>query len=301
MKKILFISYSHDSEDHMAWVKKFADDLETIGGFEVLLDQNLPKGFSLIRFMEYGLSHADKVLIIGTPQYKEKSETGKGAALEGTIISTELMNNIDTLKFYPILRSGTFTTSFPPVLQGRLGDDLSNDDNYEEKLQIVVDSILNEKPLPAALTNGSLKEQLNNTLVANVDLSQGVLFETYFGKPTGKIEGVALTIEVTNRRNEIRYFNQPMFQTSIPIKGTADSFTMLNAIYPISFPVKLEFGQQYSIAYKLVPANIKMFASLLEKDNKATIKAIVTTTLNEKCESEPLDITEIVHNSKYVK
>ena len=301
MKKILFISYSHDSEDHMAWVKKFADDLETIGGFEVLLDQNLPKGFSLIRFMEYGLSHADKVLIIGTPQYKEKSETGKGAALEGTIISTELMNNIDTLKFYPILRSGTFTTSFPPVLQGRLGDDLSNDDNYEEKLQIVVDSILNEKPLPAALTNGSLKEQLNNTLVANVDLSQGVLFETYFGKPTGKIEGVALTIEVTNRRNEIRYFNQPMFQTSIPIKGTADSFTMLNAIYPISFPVKLEFGQQYSIAYKLVPANIKMFASLLEKDNKATIKAIVTTTLNEKCESEPLDITEIVQNSKYVK
>lgn len=301
MKKTLFIAYSHDSESHKAWVKKFAYDLEILGDFEVLLDQNLPKGYPLTRFMELGISRADKVLVIGTPEYKRKSEMGKGAAFEGSIISTELMNDIDSLKYYPILRSGTFETSFPMILQGRTGEDFSNDDQYEEKLQIVVDSILNEKPLPSALTNGSLKEQVNNTTVANVDLSQGVLFETYFGKPTGKIEGLSLTVEVTNRRNEVRYFNQPMFQTSIPIKGTADSFTMLNAVYPISFPVKLEFGQQYSIAYKLVPANIKMFASLLEKDNKATIKAIVTTTLNEKCESESMDITEIIQNSKYVK
>lgn len=30
MSKILFISYSHDSEEHIAWVKKFADDLAAL-------------------------------------------------------------------------------------------------------------------------------------------------------------------------------------------------------------------------------------------------------------------------------
>lgn len=301
MGKIVFFAYSHDDEEHMAWVKKFADDLSRLGNFEVLLDQDQPKGSSLTRFMEIGLERADKVLIIGTPEYKQKSEAGQGAAFEGSIISTELMHNIDSTKFYPILRSGTFETSFPPALQGRIGDDLSDDSDYEKKLQTVVNSILNEKPLPSILRKSISQEQTVSQSVANVELSQGVLFETYFGKPTGNVEGVAINVVVTNTRNEARYFNQPVFQTSIPIKGTADSFTMLNAVYPISFPVKLEFGQQYSIAYKLVPANIEMFASLSKKDNKATIKAIVTSTLNEKCESKPLEITEIIENSKYVK
>ena len=47
MTKTLFISYSHDSEEHKAWVKKFADDLGALGDFDILLDQNMPKGFSL--------------------------------------------------------------------------------------------------------------------------------------------------------------------------------------------------------------------------------------------------------------
>ena len=142
MGKILFIAYSHDDEEHMAWVKKFANDLCRLGSFEVLLDQDQPRGSSLTRFMEIGLERADKVLIIGTPEYKQKSEAGKGAAFEGSIISTELMHNIDTTKFYPILRSGSFETSFPPALQGRIGDDLSDDLDpmMEEAIKCVVEA-----------------------------------------------------------------------------------------------------------------------------------------------------------------
>ncbi|MBR1798494.1 MAG: hypothetical protein IJ761_01150 [Bacteroidales bacterium] len=117
--------------------------------------------------------------------------------------------------------------------------------------------------------------------VANVDLSQGLLFETYVGKPTGKIDGVAITVVVTNCEKESRFFNYPIFRTSIPIVGTNDSFQMLNAIHPIVFPAKLEYGEQFSISYKLNPANIEIFSSLLEKDSNATIKAIVATTLYE--------------------
>lgn len=45
MTKVVFICYSHDSEEHKAWVKKFADDLSMLGDFEILLDQNMPKGY----------------------------------------------------------------------------------------------------------------------------------------------------------------------------------------------------------------------------------------------------------------
>ena len=146
MSKILFISYSHDSEAHKAWVKKFANDLENLGDFEVLLDQNMPKGFPLTRFMEKGMTSADKVLVIGTPMYKSKAESGKGVAFEESIISTELLHDIDTIKYYPILRSGTFETSFPIALQGRIGDDMSDDAKYNLTLQAIADSITNEKP-----------------------------------------------------------------------------------------------------------------------------------------------------------
>ncbi len=45
MKKILFIAYSHDNEEHKAWVKKFADDISRFGNFEVLLDQSAQRQF----------------------------------------------------------------------------------------------------------------------------------------------------------------------------------------------------------------------------------------------------------------
>ncbi len=250
--------------------------------------------------MEIGLERADKVLIIGTPTYKLKSEAGKGAAFEGLIISTELMHNIDTTKFYPILRSGTFETSFPHALQGRIGDDLSDDANYEKKLQTVVDSILNEKPLPSILKTVLSKELPVSQSVAIVELSQGVLYETYFGKPTGKIEGIGVCVQITNKMKEVRYFNCPTFQSSLPIVGTNDSFQFLDAVVPISFPAKLEFGQQISVTYKIEPRLMDKFISVLGTDPHTTIKAIVTTTLGERCESEPLEIAKIVENSKYV-
>lgn len=300
MKKILFIAYSHDNVEHMAWVKRFADDLSRLGTFEVLLDQDQAKGSSLTRFMEIGLERADKVLIIGTPEYKQKSEAGKGAAFEGSIISTELMHNIDSTKFYPILRSGTFETSFPPALQGRIGDDLSDDANYEKKLQTVVDSILNEKPLPSILKTNLSKELPVSQSVAIVELSQGVLYETYNNIPTGRIEGVAIELEITNKTKEIRYFNSPTFQSSHPIVGTKDSFSFLSSVSPVVFPVKLEYGQQISVAYKIEPWLMDKFISVLGADPHTTIKAIVTTTLSERCESEPLEIAKIAENSQFV-
>ena len=301
MSKILFISYSHDSEEHKAWVKKFADELETLGDFEILLDQNMPKGFPLTRFMEKGMTTADKVLVIGTPTYKTKAELGKGVAFEESIISTELLHDIETLKFYPILRSGSFETSFPIALQGRIGDDMSDDTKYHLTLQAIADSITNEKPVPAALRRFSHSVSVKDTKVANVYFTEDLLVETFYGRPNGNILGISFRVVVTNTSKEVRFFGKPSFKCSVPIEGDLDSFEMLNVITPMSFPAKLDYGEQFSISYKLVPNNIQMFAKMLQRDESATIKAIVWTTLNEKTESEPYPLSKIVQNSKYVR
>lgn len=301
MPKVLFISYSHDSDEHKAWVKKFADDLATQGGFEVLLDQNLPKGFPLTRFMEQGLVNADKVLIIGTPQYKQKSEAGKGVAFEGSIISTELMHDIDSCKYYPILRSGSFEASFPLSLQARGGDDLSVDELYGDKLQVVIDSIANEKPIPATLQKKPSLAEVEQQPVANVYLGQNILFETYWGKPTGQIDGVGIGVTVTSTSKENRFFNQPFFKLSIPFEGDADTFTLMDMITPVRFPAKLEYGERMSVTYKLAIGTIELFEKVLEKDTSATIKAIVTTSFGEYSTSEPCQLSELVKNKRYVK
>lgn len=73
MQKQVFISYSHDNDAHMQWVRKFADDLQEKGNMIVLLDQDLPKGASWTRFMQQGLMMSDRVLVIGTPNYLARS------------------------------------------------------------------------------------------------------------------------------------------------------------------------------------------------------------------------------------
>ena len=299
-KKTIFISYSHDSEEHKAWVKKFADDLERIGGFEILLDQNLPKGTSLTRFMEYGLRVADKVLVIGTPQYKQKTEVGKGVAFEESIISADLMQRIDTTKYYPILRVGSFEQSFPPILQSRIGDDITDDTKYDLIVKEIADSLMNEKTIPAALSHNLVQNEFSKP-VARICFSVSLMYATYFGNQKGNIEGLAIGVTVTNTEKEIRYFEQPYFKLSVPFEGGEDAFIMLNMVQPVSFPAKLEFGQQFFVSYKLVPANIKMFKSIVDKNPDITIKAVVLTTLGELSESEPYKLAEIVKNEKYVR
>lgn len=147
----VFVSYSHDDEAHMQWVKKFVGDLRIGGGFVVLYDQDLEKGASLPRFMEQGIANSDKVLIIGTPEYKKKASQSTGAGFEEAIIGTEYMQNIDSTKFYPILRSGTFPTSFPMILAGRNGDDFTDDSQYDNNLKTVIRSIIGNRNVNAPL------------------------------------------------------------------------------------------------------------------------------------------------------
>lgn len=141
----VFVSYSHDDQAHMDWVKRFVTDLRQKGGLKVLYDQDLEKGASLSRFMEQGIADSEKVLVIGTPEYKNKAAANGGVSFEEAIMGAEYMQNIDSAKFYPILRRGAFSTSFPIILAGRNGDDFTDDSQYDNNLQIVIRSIIGNR------------------------------------------------------------------------------------------------------------------------------------------------------------
>ncbi|MDE5608535.1 MAG: toll/interleukin-1 receptor domain-containing protein [Muribaculaceae bacterium] len=142
--KVAFFSYSWDDEDHKAWVLKLANDLAKYR-IHVLLDQYLPGGYSLTHFMNKGLDIADRVVVIGTPKYKEKfvkSTTG-GVAYEESIIHADLMRDIATTKIIPIIHSGTFDSSLPPLISRRIGFDFNDETKYLSLVSELVREIYN--------------------------------------------------------------------------------------------------------------------------------------------------------------
>lgn len=157
-RPIVFISYSWDSKEHKEWVRKLADDLGSKYGIYVLADFYNRLGEDVVHFMPKGIEASNRVLIIGTPKYKIKSEQRKGGVrYEDHVIRMELYHNMDTLKFIPILREGDFESVFNPFVEPKGGVDFRDEANYEENLRIVAMDILG-KPVNARPALGEIPE-----------------------------------------------------------------------------------------------------------------------------------------------
>ncbi|MFN9934142.1 MAG: TIR domain-containing protein [Cyanobacteriota bacterium] len=104
----VFLSYSHDSEAHRAWVLLQVGRLRQ-GGVEVTLDQwDLLYGADVVRFMDLGIRDADRVLMVCTANYVAKAEERKGGAgYEGMIVTGYVPRATDTIKFVPIVRGNS--------------------------------------------------------------------------------------------------------------------------------------------------------------------------------------------------
>ncbi len=133
-KKKVFISYCWESDEHKTWVKKLADDLS--GEFTVRIDQELPFGVELTKFMEEAVATSDKVLIVATPEYKRKADGRiRGVGYETSLITDDLVTDQNRIKFIPIIRKGTKETSYPRFLGSRNGADMTDDNKYSVVLE----------------------------------------------------------------------------------------------------------------------------------------------------------------------
>lgn len=164
---IVFISYSWDSEEHKLWVRKLSDDLRTKYAVNTLLDQYNRGGYDLIQFMTKGIEIADRVILIGTPTYKEKTEKYDGGAkYEDQLISTQLYHKIGSSKFIPVLRLGKFETSFRALIETRTGFDMREDTQYEANLRNLAAELWNS-PLNAAPALGPRPEFITDPTLSS--------------------------------------------------------------------------------------------------------------------------------------
>lgn len=170
-RKKVFISYSWDNEEHQNWVLKLANDLISKYGIDVILDQfELNAGKELTYFMENAISEADKVLVILTPNYKQRAEKReKGVGYETSIISQDILSSsISKIKFIPILRIGDQSLSSPSHLVSKIYHNMIDDTKYYSKLlelaKLIYDKNLIEKPKLGPIPNFD-DSKLNDPLV----------------------------------------------------------------------------------------------------------------------------------------
>lgn len=125
---VIFISYSWDSNDHKSWVAALVDYLRRAGA-GVIFDGDLKLGQRLPRFMEESIAKSDYVIVICTENYKAKADARiGGVGYENNIISGDLYSTsgLSEEKYIPILRSGSWATSLPGYMAGKLGIDCTN-------------------------------------------------------------------------------------------------------------------------------------------------------------------------------
>lgn len=145
----VFISYSWSSEAHKAWVLKLATDLRN-QGVDILLDRwALKEGMDKYHFMESCITNPDiqKILIISDKIYAEKSNSRTGGVgTEAEIISSELYNKVDQVKFAAVVtqKNESGIEYIPTMLKNRIFFDMSIDEDYYKKIEEILRWIFDE-------------------------------------------------------------------------------------------------------------------------------------------------------------
>ncbi|MDB8710474.1 toll/interleukin-1 receptor domain-containing protein [Mediterraneibacter gnavus] len=139
----LVISYSHDNEEHKAWVKKLATDLRQHMGVDVMLDQwDLRIGGDLSLFMEQGLSESSLMMCVCFDIYIQKANAGiGGSGYEKMILTTDLIQDTNVDYIIPVMRCNQ-NKKLPRFLGTKLYIDFSDDDMYLEKLEELTASVM---------------------------------------------------------------------------------------------------------------------------------------------------------------
>jgi hypothetical protein len=138
----VFISYSHDSREHKQWVAQLAAALME-NHVQVIFDQwDLEPGDDVPKFMERAVKAADRVLLVCTEPYVRKANDGKGGVgYEAMIVTGELVRDLGTRKFIPIIRQGSGDAVVPDCVGTRLWVDFGKDEEFDAALSDLVKTL----------------------------------------------------------------------------------------------------------------------------------------------------------------
>ncbi len=127
--------------------------------------------------------------------------------------------------------------------------------------------------------------QKNEEKLSGVYLSANILIPQF-----GSKMDFCVGISVTNLIKENRYFNAPIFKISRPLVGELDTFQLIDSLEQLEFPVKLEYGQRYTINYQLKSRFLDDLYKFYEQG--VTIQAFVNSTVGEQLVSNTLSIDD---------
>ena len=143
----VFLSYSHDSEEHKNWVLNLATRLRE-NGVNVILDQwHLKLGDDIPTFMENELNKADYILAVCSNNYAEKISNRKGGvAYEKQILTAELMKNSGNDNIIPIIRDKKYFSS--TILNTKNYLDFTDDEAFEIKYKFLLFNLYGQLKAP---------------------------------------------------------------------------------------------------------------------------------------------------------
>jgi predicted HTH transcriptional regulator/tetratricopeptide (TPR) repeat protein len=130
----IFISYSHDSDEHQDFVRGITDQLRQ-GGINCIIDKDVSsfpsEGWQ--RWMEKQINKAEFVLLICTPNYLKRyrgneRESNRSVTFEGLVISQMLYDSYyQNTKFIPVIPKNGSSEHVPLALKGRASYHLPTD------------------------------------------------------------------------------------------------------------------------------------------------------------------------------
>ena len=137
---LVFLSYSWDNEEHRKWVLELATRLRQQDAVDVILDRwHLRPGMDRTAFMEQSVAGSDFVVLVCTPSYATRANARRGGVgYEATIITGDLAENLDTDRFIPVLRSGSWDTAVPRWIKTRFGLELTGEPYSEDEYRTLV-------------------------------------------------------------------------------------------------------------------------------------------------------------------
>lgn len=149
----VFISYSHDSQEHKDRILTLANRLRA-EGVDCNIDQyeeSPAEGWP--RWMMNQLEWADFVVVVCSEQYdrrfrgKEELGIGRGVTWEGAIISQELYDShLKSTKFVPVVFSSGDGNFIPIMIRGFSRYDLYTEEGYQAFYRRLTNQPLNPKP-----------------------------------------------------------------------------------------------------------------------------------------------------------
>lgn len=142
----IFVSYSWDTVEHKAWVRKLAEDLDAIHELSVTWDGfDLDETSDTNHFMESGLHEADYIFVVGTRRYAQKANQRKGGVgIETRMASSLNWEQLDKESKSRILILQREADGVPRYLYGRPYVDFSDPNGYQTGLNRLLEILRGE-------------------------------------------------------------------------------------------------------------------------------------------------------------